>query len=455
MLEGILSVGRVGLCMCATTVAGHRCNYCFPVSSRVARWSTNNSDLSAAHSQLSTFMHQKMMRIVLFAVSWVFLLISVDHRFTAVTAVVVNDFSIVDIGLGDTPVVILNYSTLRTDWQNCLTKSFAVLGVDRLLPEALLGIRATLVDHAYHEAIVSSSFSTQTSVTGKHSSANSSLFDTCRICPAIEKDLDSWKRAFNSVAEVNSESHHQFETPSSDALQEYLKLNWTTSKIIRTLLHDVPWNEHDDLFYASRSNWHEHGPYGQSRLNFVRSRGQRLPVMQALRPNRETRLPLFLREQMPGFVVYQTKNTSTGGTTAMALLHKAFLNLGFKSQLCNDSNADSDNCRRPSGKPYLIAFSISNVVSHTYTHKLSLFFFYYYYYIYIIGSVCVVLSGRRSSGGDWRVVSRGDGRLPQRTTLCASSISISRSGNTVLFGISCWKRYLSVGVLLFTVLLTL
>lgn len=71
------------------------------------------------------------------------------------------------------------------------------------------------------------------------------------------------------------------------------------------------------------------------------------------------RLPEFLLRSTD-IIIYQSLGVSTGGTTAMNILHSTLQRLGFRVLLCNDSNKQSKECRRPSG--LVVSFNISSVL---------------------------------------------------------------------------------------------
>jgi hypothetical protein len=71
-------------------------------------------------------------------------------------------------------------------------------------------------------------------------------------------------------------------------------------------------------------------------------------------------LPPYLRKPAPSstissasplaqIVLYQTIGANTGGTTAMLLLHRTLLELGYDSLLCNGTNRYETQCTQPSG----------------------------------------------------------------------------------------------------------
>ncbi len=141
--------------------------------------------------------------------------------------------------------------------------------------------------------------------------------------------------------------------------EAFYRSPYTSASAIKTLLEGISWEEHyDDLFYSSRAFWYDHTIFGQRRLERIRRRVDaktnregnkgRLNVLDMLNKKKSSRIPAFLREFMPGLTVYQTLNTSTGGTTAMRLLHDALVDLGYKSILCNDTLKSDRRCRRPS-----------------------------------------------------------------------------------------------------------
>ena len=70
-------------------------------------------------------------------------------------------------------------------------------------------------------------------------------------------------------------------------------------------------------------------------------------------PQRQSSVPSWLHiRYSPTIVLYQSLNTSTGGTTAMRLLFHALQKMHFtKVFLCNETNFMTKPCHRPSGKP--------------------------------------------------------------------------------------------------------
>jgi hypothetical protein len=85
-----------------------------------------------------------------------------------------------------------------------------------------------------------------------------------------------------------------------------------------------------------------------------------LPSRSSIRPV----LPSYVMEQelhddeSPRIIIYQTRNAFTGGTTAMRILYNTVKELGFKTTLCNDTNAQSLICFNPRGKTVLSLFLV-------------------------------------------------------------------------------------------------
>jgi hypothetical protein len=50
-------------------------------------------------------------------------------------------------------------------------------------------------------------------------------------------------------------------------------------------------------------------------------------------------------------ILYQTIGANTGGTTAMTLLHRTLVHLGYDAIICNDGNRYDLRCTRPEGEP--------------------------------------------------------------------------------------------------------
>lgn len=93
------------------------------------------------------------------------------------------------------------------------------------------------------------------------------------------------------------------------------------------------------------------------------------PLDQLLFPekhNRSSWLPSYLRFNAPNstsaqsipplphrVVFYQTVGANTGGTTAMSLLHRTLLVMGFHAAICNETNRFEAMCTAPHGKNYV------------------------------------------------------------------------------------------------------
>jgi hypothetical protein len=63
---------------------------------------------------------------------------------------------------------------------------------------------------------------------------------------------------------------------------------------------------------------------------------------------RQTSAPAPLLGQI---ILYQTIGANTGGTTAMTLLHRTLVHLGYDAIICNDGNRYDLRCTRPEGEP--------------------------------------------------------------------------------------------------------
>lgn len=66
-------------------------------------------------------------------------------------------------------------------------------------------------------------------------------------------------------------------------------------------------------------------------------------------------------ESLSTIVIYQNKNSYTGGTTALLLLAEELMTLGYHVHICNDTNNDSSLCRFPDRK---LKSSINNRISN-------------------------------------------------------------------------------------------
>jgi hypothetical protein len=79
-------------------------------------------------------------------------------------------------------------------------------------------------------------------------------------------------------------------------------------------------------------------------------------IHRLLNPSFGSKLPLFLHAESPPIIIYNSLGVSTGGTTAMKILHDTLKKMGYNTLLCNDDNRFSDSCRRPSGELLLFLF---------------------------------------------------------------------------------------------------
>jgi hypothetical protein len=60
----------------------------------------------------------------------------------------------------------------------------------------------------------------------------------------------------------------------------------------------------------------------------------------------------------PTVVVYQNKNSYTGGTTALLILAEELMGLGYHTYICNDTNRASMQCRSPDRKHTLVLYRL-------------------------------------------------------------------------------------------------
>jgi hypothetical protein len=187
---------------------------------------------------------------------------------------------------------------------------------------------------------------------------------------------------------------------NEEEIKAFYESDYTSIQAIQTLLSGIVWEEHyDDLFYAHRAFWYRHNAYGKKRLDKIQKklkqqqqqrhdndnndnksrRDRRLTVLDMLHTKKPSRLAAFLRERPhnshshghPMITIYQTLNTSTGGTTAMRLLHHALQDLEYDSFLCNDTNAHLTVCRRPSDDTIAITGEWCHEVMDDYLNALS------------------------------------------------------------------------------------
>jgi hypothetical protein len=122
----------------------------------------------------------------------------------------------------------------------------------------------------------------------------------------------------------------------------------TTSYVLQLLADGIVWNS-ESLFLTSKYTA-KHRKYPFARQSPNSDRSAHTSILDMIQPRKLSILPSFLREIASPIVLYQSLNTSTGGTTAMRLLYHALKEMQFQHvTLCNETNHLTRECRRPSG----------------------------------------------------------------------------------------------------------
>lgn len=172
------------------------------------------------------------------------------------------------------------------------------------------------------------------------------------------KLLADWPTAFRTDLHLQTD----LQTDRTDLKHAPREL--TTSSVLRTLNTGVVWDVESTTLSSKHVQKHKAYRKVKARQTLFAEHNQPRPnhasILDLIAPQKQSTLPVFLREIASPIVLYQSLNTSTGGTTAMRLLYHALKDMHYQHVLlCNESNYLTKACRRPSGK---VAFFPSSLV---------------------------------------------------------------------------------------------